>query len=62
MIDATPVPLLKLPDRRQTGHGDSACGFDIEAIVDGAANALLAAKVPLGRSNGNAPEEELNLL
>lgn len=51
-------------DRRQTARStrDSALRFDADAIIDGTANPLLAAEVPLGRSNGDVPEEKLNLL
>jgi hypothetical protein len=41
---------------------DSALRFDADSIIDGAANALLAAQVPLGRLDGDVPEKKLNLL
>ena len=47
------------PDARQDR---SLLGFDAQAIVNGSPNSLLAAEVPLGRLNGDVPEEELNLL
>ena len=38
--------------------GTSAFGFDADPVVDGRANALFAAEVPLGRLNRDVPEEE----
>ena len=40
----------------------STLRFDADPIIDGAANALLAAQVSLGRLNGDVPEKKLNLL
>jgi hypothetical protein len=53
-----------LLDRRPLGVDarDSAFRFDADAIVNGAANALLAAQIPLGGLNGNVPEKKLDLL
>jgi hypothetical protein len=44
------------------GTNDSALRFNADPIVDGSANALLAAEVSLGRLDGDVPEEKLNLL
>ena len=52
-----------LLDGRRSGRNapSSAFRFDADAIIDGAANALLAAQIPLGGLNGNVPEKKLNL-
>jgi hypothetical protein len=58
------LPATFCPDCRQPGPNakDSALRFNADAIIDGAANALLAAQVPLGRLDRNVPEKKLNLL
>src|SRR5437899_9756521 len=42
--------------------GDSAIWFDSDAIIDRRPNPLLAAKVSLGRLNGDMSQQELDLL
>src|SRR4051812_13525653 len=41
----------------RTRFPTSAFRFDADAIIDGAANALLAAQIPLGGLNRNVPEK-----
>lgn len=51
-------------DRRRLGldASDSALRLDADAIIDSAANALLAAQITLSRLDGDVPEKKLYLL
>jgi len=46
----------------RTRRSSSASRFDADAVIDRAANPLLAAQIPLGGLNGNVPEKKLYLL
>ena len=58
------APAGSFDDGRPLGPDSkgSVLRFDADPIIDGAANALLATQVSLGRLDGDVPEKKLNLL